>query len=173
MVVPLAAFQLFVAALIFAFIFGYFFDRFPVRGYMTKASIVTGIMFVLLVLFGREGVTTDDTQFWIVLAFGIVASGGFAFILARFYRRYTRIVEFQSQESDTVRIILGKRNATGKTVTLATRASYKIVADVSGSKLFKEWSYSGGVTVEDPKSYETVMRVDGDGILKALSTRAS
>jgi hypothetical protein len=38
---------------------------------------------------------------------------------------------------------------------------------------FKGWSVSGGVTVDDPRSYETTMDVEGDGVLIAQSAPKS
>jgi hypothetical protein len=166
--VPFVTFLTFVVTLVFGFIFGRLFERFPGRGYMIKALIVSYVMILVIFYFGL-GISADTNQRLYLTGFDLVAAGGYAYLLAFFYKRYTRVVEFSSAGSDPVKIMLGRRNVNGKSVTFSTRSSHKIVADASGSKVFKEWAFSGGVTVEDPKSYETIMKVDGNGILKAYS----
>jgi hypothetical protein len=167
--VPFVTFEIFIVALIFGFIFGRFFDRFPLKGYLNKALVVSYVM-ILVILFLGIGISADSNQRLILTLFDLLVAAGFAYLLALFYKRYTRVVEFSSTDIDPVKILIRGRNVTGKAMTFSNRSSQKVVAEASGSRVFREWSYSGGVTVEDPKSFETVMRVEGNGILKAYST---
>jgi hypothetical protein len=165
-------FPIFIISLIFGFIYGRLFERFPGRSYFVKALIISYAMALVIAYLGLE-ISATVTQRLYLTGFDLLAAGGFAYLLALFYKRYTRVVEFSSAGSDPVKILIKGRNLTGKSATFSTRSSHKIVADASGSKVFKEWACSGGVTVEDAKSYETVMRVDGNGMIKAYSTSPS
>jgi hypothetical protein len=165
--------EIFIVVLIFSFLFGRFFDRIPGKGYLAKSLFASYVFILVFVLFGFEGISTDITQSWFLVIFDVGVAGIFGYILGRFYKRYTRVVEFFSPDPATVRILVGGRNVAGRSMTFSNRSSHRVVAEASGKKLFREWSYSGGVTVEDPKSFETVMRVEGNGTLKASSTATS
>ena len=171
--IPLSAFIVFILSLVFAIIYGKFFESYPGRDYRVRALIVSYLMLVFLLLFGLEGIFVDEPQRLAIVAFDAVATGVYAYLLGKFYKRYTRVIEFSSPEPEPIKIMIGRKNVTGKTLTFSTRSSHKVVARASEKTVFREWSYSGGVTVEDPNSFETIMRVDGDGMLKATSAHPS
>jgi hypothetical protein len=97
--------------------------------------------------------------------FDTVAMLAYAVIIAHFYRKYTRVVEFESPNPEKLKITVDGKNYTGKAKTLALHSTHTVRAP-SESGAFKGWLVSGGVSVLDPKSFETTMRVDGDGLLK-------
>lgn len=165
--VPYSVFIIFVVSLVFSSAFGIFFESLPGRSYATRASIVAFIMIILLLYTGFEGISFDTQQRVMIATFDFIMAYLYATILGSLYKRYTRVVEFSSQNPELLRIILGRRDVTGKTRTVAANSSVKVRASPLGNAAFKEWSYSGGVTLEDSKSFETVMRVAGDGMLKA------
>ena len=98
-------------------------------------------------------------------AFDVLAMIGYSLIIARFYRKYTREVKFESPNPERLKITVDGKNFTGKTKTLS-RPLHHTVRAPSESGAFHEWLVSGGVSVLDAKSFETTMRVDGDGLLK-------
>ncbi len=165
--VPYSVFIIFLVSLVFSSAFGIFFESLPGRSYATRASIVAFIMIILLLYTGFEGISFDTQQRVMIATFDFIMAYLYATILGSLYKRYTRMVEFSSQDPGLLRIILGRKDVTGKTRTVAANSSVKVRASPLGNAAFKEWSYSGGVTLEDSKSFETVMRVAGDGMLKA------
>lgn len=165
--VPYSVFIIFLVSLVFSSAFGIFFESLPGRSYATRASIVAFIMIILLLYTGLDGISFDTQQRVMIATFNFIMAYLYATILGSLYKRYTRVVEFSSQDPELLRIILGRRDVTGKTRTVAANSSVKVRASPLGNAAFKEWSYSGGVTLEDSKSFETVMRVAGDGMLKA------
>lgn len=165
--VPYSVFIIFLFSLVFSSAFGIFFESLPGRSYATRASIVAFIMIILLLYTGLEGISFDTQQRVMIATFNFIMAYLYATILGSLYKRYTRVVEFSSQDPELLRIILGRKDVTGKTRTVAANSSVKVRASPLGNAAFKEWSYSGGVTLEDSKSFETVMRVAGDGMLKA------
>jgi hypothetical protein len=170
---PLVVFLIFIVVLVFAFLFGLFFENLPGKGYRTKASIISCLVILTMLFFRLEGVYTDTTQGVIMIVFDVAAAAGLTHILGTFYKRYTRTVEFSTPESDPVEITIGRRLVNGKTLTFPTRSSHRIVARTPENRVFKEWIISGGVSVEDAGSHETVMHIEGDGLLKAQSTPAT
>ena len=111
------------------------------------------------------GVTADQTEKAIMYAFDTVAMLVYATVLARYYRKFTREVEFASPDPERLKITVDGKNFTGKLKTLALHSTHKVRAP-SESGAFREWLVSGGVSVLDSRSFETTMRVDGDGLLK-------
>ncbi|MBI3023145.1 MAG: hypothetical protein HYY68_05385 [Thaumarchaeota archaeon] len=165
--VPYSVFIIFLVSLVFSSAFGIFFESLPGRSYATRASIVAFIMVILLLYTGFEGISFDIQERAMIATFNFIMAYLYATILGSLYKRYTRVIEFSSQNPELLRIILGRKDVTGKTRTVAANSSVKVRASPLGNAAFKEWSYSGGVTLEDSKSFETVMRVAGDGMLKA------
>jgi hypothetical protein len=151
--------------ILFGALYGMYFEFLPGQGYTMKAVAAGMGMLIILLFFGLAGITVDRTQQVIMYAFDVVAMLGFTVILARYYKRFTREVEFQSPNPEALKIVCDGKNYTGKLKTLAVHSTHKIRAP-SESGRFHEWLVSGGVTVLDSKSFETTMRVDGDGLLK-------
>jgi redox-regulated HSP33 family molecular chaperone len=120
------------------------------------------------VYFQLLGFTFELSATEALVAVLLVSTIAFGYILGRFYKRYTRVIQFASEDDSALRIIVGRSDLTGKTSTLAANSSHNIEAKVTDDSSFKGWSVSGGVTVEDAKSFETTMEVNGDGLLKGL-----
>ncbi len=153
------------SGILFGALYGMYFEFLPGRGYGIRAVAAGMAMLVVLLFLGLAGITIDRTQQLIMYAVDIVCMLGYALILARFYRGYTREVKFQSPSPERLTITVDGKKYTGKTKTLGVHSTHKVRAP-SESGAFHEWLVSGGVSVLDSKSFETIMRVDGDGLLK-------
>lgn len=88
-------------------------------------------------------------------------------VLGRLYRRYTRSVRFETADEKLVKVMIDGNDYTGRSRTFARSSAHKVRAKIAKGASFREWNVSGGVTVEDPRSVETTMKVDGDGLLRA------
>lgn len=156
-----------VLGLLFGVLYGMYYEYLPGNGYPIKAVGLGLLLLVFMIIVGGAGnyTATDETELAILRAFDTVAMLGYAFILSRLYRRLTREVQFDSPSPDKLKISVDGRNFTDKTKTLGIHSSHTIKAPQEKG-LFHQWLVSGGVTVEDPKSPETKMKVDGDGLLK-------
>ena len=88
--------------------------------------------------------------------------------MGRLYRRYTRLVKFESLGEGSLRIIVDGKDYTGKARTLATTSTHKVRAEVAEDASFKEWEGEAGIAIDDPRSFETTIEISGDGTLKAL-----
>jgi len=163
----LVMFPIAVFGIIFGGLYGMYYEFLPGHGYRTKAVAIGMLMLVFIVVFGVAGstTTTDQTQLAIMRGFDTVAMLTYAVIIAHFYRKYTRVVEFESPNPEKLKITVNGKDYTGKAKTLALHSTHTVRAP-SESGAFKGWLVSGGVSVLDPKSFETTMRVDGDGLLK-------
>ena len=63
---------------------------------------------------------------------------------------------------------MDRQDCTGKARTFAATSSHKVRAEVAEDASFKEWEATGGITLEDTRSFETVMEVGGDGTLRGV-----
>ncbi len=161
----LVVFPTAVFGILFGGLYGVYYEFLPGRGYRIKAVAAGMGMLIMILFFGVAGLTTDQTQKAIMDAFDTLAMLFYAVIIARFYRRYTREVEFESPDPEKLKITVDGKNYTGKVKTLSLHSTHSIRGP-SESGAFKGWLVSGGVSVLDAKSFETTMRVDGDGLLK-------
>ena len=163
--VPFLAFIGFFIALLYSGVFGIFYDRFPgspvIRG-ETIAAVV-GFNFVL---FGFIGLYFNYESALAVAVFFLAWTAVFGFILGKLYKRYTRLVSFESEDPESLKVSLDGREVTGKARTLSLTSTHKLTADVSEGASFKEWVSSGGVSLEDSRSFETTFEVNGDGLVK-------
>ena len=116
-----------------------------------------------LIFFGYAGYVFDPQSAAATGVFLIAWTGVFGYVVGRLYKKYTRVVEFSSQDDGLLRILVDGRDVTGRARTYATTSNHKLQASLSDEASFKEWTQSGGVSLEDPRSYETVMEVTGDG----------
>lgn len=164
--VPFVAFVAFFITLVYCGLFGTYHDHFPKLGTTSKAMVVAAVVAVNLLFFGFAGYVFDSQSAVATIAFLAVWTGIFGYLLGRLYRRYTRQVEFESQDTSMLRVLVDGRDVTGRSRTFATTSSHKLRAELSDDASFREWEGTGGVSLEDPKSFETVMEVDGDGTLK-------
>lgn len=161
----LVIFPIAVLGILFGGLYGLYFEFLPGRGYWIRAVAAGMGMLIMMLVLGTAGITADSTQKAIMDGFDTVAMLVYAAIIARYYRKYTREVEFVSPDPERLKITVDGKNFTGKTKTLSLHSSHTVRAP-SESGAFKEWHVSGGVSVLDSKSFETTMRVDGDGLLK-------
>ncbi len=160
----LVIFPLGVTGILFGGLYGMYFEYLPGQGYRIRAMAIGMAMLILLLLIGLAGITTNQLK-TIMDAFDVVAMLGYVVIIAHFYRRYTREVRFESPNPEKLKITVDSKNFTGKTKTLSLHSSHTVRAP-SESGAFHQWLVSGGISVLDAKSFETTMRVEGDGLLK-------
>ena len=163
--IPLTVFLVAVFSIIFGGFYGVFFEYLPGQGYGIRAVAIGMGLLIMMLVFGAAGITTDQTLRAIMSAFDTLAMLVYTVIIARFYRKYTREVEFESPNPEKLKILVDGKDFTGKVRTLGVHSTHTVRAP-SESGAFKEWLVSGGVSVLDSKSFETTMRVDGDGLLK-------
>jgi len=163
----LVMFPIAILGIVFGGLFGIYFEFLPGHGYQIKALAMSMLLFIFLIVFDLAGSTstTDQTQLLLVRMFDAIAMLGYAFIIARYYKKFTREVEFVSSDLEKLKITVDGKNFTGKTKTLSVHSTHTVRAP-SESGTFHQWLVSGGVSVLDAKSFETTMRVDGDGMLK-------
>lgn len=165
--IPLIAFVGFFVALLYAGLFGRFYERIPGRTPIFKGETIAVVVGLNLLVIGLTGFAFDLAARVSLGVFFFAWTAVYGYVLGRLYRKYTRLVRFESQDPASIRILVGHRDYTGKAVTLAHTSTHQIRADVADDASFKEWTVSGGVTVDDARSFETAMEVGGDGLLKA------
>jgi hypothetical protein len=165
--VPFNAFLGFFIALLYAGIFGMYYDSLPGRNPTAKALVVAIIVGFSLVFFGFGGYVFNTASATVTIAALVPLTALYGYLLGRLYKKYTRTVEFSSQDISLLKILVDGRDVTGKKRTFATTSNHKLRADVSDDASFKEWAPSGGVSLEDQRSFDTVMEVNGDGTLNA------
>ena len=103
--------------------------------------------------------------------FFVIWTSIYGYILGRLYRRYTRTIKFESPDEKLAKVMVDGKDYTGRTRTFALTSTHEIKAKLNEGASFKQWEVSGGVVVEDPRSYETLMEVKGDGLLRVQSAR--
>jgi hypothetical protein len=166
---PYIAFIAFFISLLYAAVFGRLYEYIPGRS-STKGVAIGVVIAINLIVFQLVGITFNPRATMGLTVFLIAATFAYGFILGDLYTRYTRTVRFLSEDK-SLKIIVDRSDCTGKTKTYATKSTHNVRADTTGDTSFKEWVVSGGVTVEDARSFETSMEIDGDGMLKALVSR--
>jgi len=166
--VPFIAFVAFFITLAYSGIFGLYFDSLPNRGSTVKGLIFGAIVGFNLIFFGFSGYIFDAESASATALLMVVWTPVFGYLLGRLYRKYTRLVEFSSQDPTLMKVIVDGRDCTGKARTFATTSSHKVRADVAEDASFKEWEASGGLTLEDPRSFETTVDVNDNGSLKGI-----
>jgi hypothetical protein len=145
--------------------FGVYFEFVPGRSYLRKALLVSLVMLVVMLNFVLP-IAGDGQQELLMITFEVVLAVGYAVISSRLYRRFTREVEFQSTDPSKLKVMLGKRDQTGKKRTYSIGSTQEVTASPEGRQ-FRVWLVSGGVTVGDPRNPTTTIKVLGDGLLKA------
>lgn len=165
---PVAAFEGFFLSLVFAWIFGALYDSIPFRDPRAKGTSMAVVVALSFAFLELEGFTFSVTVKLLLSAFFLAITVAYGVLLGLLYKRYTREISFVSDDP-AVRIMVGRRNCTGRKETFATRSVHKITARTEDGH-FREWVVSGGVSVEDSRSFETIMEVNGDGLLKVVGT---
>ncbi len=169
--IPYFTFLGFVISLVFAAAYGILYERLPGQSPRVKAASIGLLLLIALLYLGLAGLSFEYTARILISIFDVAATAVYAVILGGLYRRYTRSVEFVSQDENSLKIIVDGRNLTGKTRTFHLRSSHEVKGETSEGSSFKEWAISGGVSIEDPRSFRTTMEVNGDGMLKAFSAK--
>lgn len=169
--VPYVAFVAFFITLIYAGIFGRAFDSFPGGSHVMKGELIATIDGASLLFLGFAGFYFDFQSEVATSVFLLVWTIVFGYLLGRLYKRYTRVVQFSTESPELLKIMVDGSNQTGKARTFALTSSHKVRADVAEDASFKEWKPSGGITIEDSRSFETEFEVNGDGVLKGQVTK--
>jgi len=168
--VPFIAFIGFFIALLYAGVLGIFYDSFP-GSPVIKGEIIAAIVGLSFVLFGFVGLYFNYESAMAVTVFFLAWTAVFGYMLGKLYKRYTRLVSFESEDPESLRISLDGREVTGRARTLSLTSTHSLKADVSEGSSFKEWVSSGGVSLEDSRSFETTFEVNGDGLVKGRAGR--
>jgi hypothetical protein len=170
--IPPSALFGYLVALVFAGVFGAFYESFPGKGATWKGETLGAMVGVSMFLLGLNGIYFDEVSLVSLSLFLVAWTVFYGFVIGRLYVRYTRLVEFGGQGIDShVRIIVDGKDNTGKTRTFAAHSVHRLRAEMSDGFSFKEWTVSGGVSIEDPRDFQTEMEVTGNGVLKAQGIR--
>ena len=155
-----------VSGIFFGALYGIYYEFIPGHGYPVRAFGLGTAMLVVMLLLGLHGIIIVDAQGPVLLVAELFGMFGYSAVLARYYRRRTREVRFESPDRKKFKISVDGKNFTGKVKTLYFHSTHKLEA-VPEEGSFHSWLVSGGVSVLDSRSSTTVMKVDGDGLLKA------
>lgn len=169
--IPLLAVFTFIVSIILAGIFGNLFERVPGSGAFPKGLVMGMIVFVVFLVLGLTGIAYESLGVGIVTSSYAAGSIAYGVTFGYLYRRYTKLIQFESSDAESLKVLVDKKDFTGKARTFAMKSIHQVKAEGSDGAPFKEWAVSGGVSVEDSRSYETTMEVNGDGLLKAISKR--
>jgi len=162
---PFLAFIGFFIALLYAGVFGLWYDRFP-GGTVIRGETIAAVVGLNLAFFGYSGFYFNSESELVGGVFFLAWTAVFGYVVGKLYRRYTRLVSFDSEDVESLKVVLDGREVTGKARTLSLTSTHKLEADVSEGASFKEWVSSGGVSLEDSRSFETTFEVNGDGLVK-------
>ena len=154
-----------VFGIVFGGLFGVYYEYLPGEGYRIRALAIGLALLIFILFLGVGGETLPGATKAIMSVLDLFLCVVYSLVIARFYRRFTRVVEFESSRPDGLKVLVDGRNLTGKKRTFATNSSHKVKAE-GDEKGFRGWLVSGGISVEDPKSFETAFTVTGDGLLK-------
>jgi len=168
--VPYIAFIGFFVVLFFSAFFGWAYETFPGRSPVAKGEVIAAMVALGLVLGDLYGLALGATATLMLVVFFVLWTGVYGYLMARLYSRYTRTVRFEGA-GRAVKVLVDGKDFTGRARTFAATSTHSVRAECDKGYSFKEWTVSGGVTVEDPRSFETVMEINGDGLLKAQGVR--
>jgi len=157
----------FFLTLFYSALFGRFYEYIPGSGPVRRGATMAAVVGLSIVLFGVAGVSFTPTVSLALGSFLVAWTVVLGVSLGKLYARYPRTITFGSNDEGLLRITVDGRDHTGKTRTFAVKSLHKLRAEVSVEGSFKEWTVSGGVKLEDSKSFETEMEIEGDGQLSA------
>jgi hypothetical protein len=169
--IPYIAFVAFFVVLAYAGLFGLFYDSIPAKSAIVKGEFFGGLAGFNLVVFGFSAYFFDVPSSIASGIFMVAWTAVFGYFLGRLYRRYTRPVSLSSQDPGLLRVLVDGKDLTGRTRTFALTSSHKVRAELASDASFREWEVTGNLTVEDPRSFETVVEINGEGSLKGVVTR--
>lgn len=168
--VPYMAFVAFFVTLLYSGLFGTYHDHLERIGTIPKGMAVAALVGATLILFGFSGYVFDSQSAVATDVFMAAWTVLFGYFLGRLYKRYTRVVGFESEDRSLLKVVVDGRTVTGKSRTFAVTSSHRVRAEVGNGASFREWESSGGVTLEDPRSFETLAEVNDDGVLRGRVT---
>ena len=166
--VPFMASFAFFVTLIYAGIFGLYYDLLPNRGRTVKGLIFSAAIGLSLFVLNLSGFVFDSESEIATIVMMLLWSPVLGYLLGRLYTRYTREVEFSSQDPELLRVVVDGRDSTGRVKTFATTSNHKLRAEVAEDASFREWQATGGISLEDARSFETTMEVNGNGKLVGI-----
>ncbi len=169
--IPYIAFIGFFVSLFFSGLFGWSYETFPGRSPVAKGEVTAVLVALGLILGDLYGFTLGALPTTLLGVFFVAWTGLYGYILGRLYRRYTRTVRFESADDKIAKVLVDGKDYTGRSRTFALTSTHEVKAKLSEGASFKQWEVSGGVSLEDPRSYETLMEVKGDGLLRVQSAR--
>ena len=165
--IPIGAFLGFFLSLLYAGVFGLFYEQFPGPSGPYKGELMALVVGLNLVAFGLSGYYFSYLASISINVFFVAWTAVYGVLLGSRYRKYTSLITFTSQDDKLLRVIVDGRDLTGKARTFATTSTHQVRAEVADDASFKEWETTGGIKVEDPRSFDTVMEVSGSGQIKA------
>ena len=166
--IPTVAFLGLFVSLFFSGILGTSYERIPGKSRVIKGELMAVIVGFCLLLIGLSGAYFTYNTAIIMNVFFVGWTAVFGFLLGRLYTRYTRTVNFQSQDPSLLKIMVDGKDRTGRESTFATTSTHRLKAQVAEDASFKGWQAVGEITLEDTRSFETTMEVKGNGALNAL-----
>jgi len=169
--IPVIAFLGFFLSLLYAGIFGIYYEKFPGKSPRAKGVTIAFILGLNLVLFGLSGYSFSYTAGVIVELFFIAWTAVYGVFIGGRYKKYTRLVTFESLDDKSLRIMVDGRDMTGKSSTFAATSTHKMRAEVADDASFKEWEPTGDLALEDNRSFETSVEINGDGTIRGIVSK--
>ncbi|HXW36316.1 MAG TPA: hypothetical protein VEJ36_00180 [Nitrososphaerales archaeon] len=164
------AFINFFIALFLASVFGWLYESLPSSRPTIKGLSISVVALVVYIYFGLLGLTFVIQAAELLYAFALADTVLFGYLLGKLYGRYSRTVDIVSQDG-SAKILVDGKDFTNKKRTFSVKSVHEVKAEPQEGSSFKEWTVSGGVSVEDNRSYETTMEVNGDGVLRVGTKR--
>ena len=167
--VPFVSFVSIFVVLFVSGLFGLYNDSMPggssiVKGLFFGAIVVFCMIFVVPLFFGLGLIYAFNLASEVATAaFLLCWTPVFGYLLGRLNKKYTRAVEFSSQDPDLLRVVVDGRDCTGRVRTFATTSNHKLRAEIGEGASFREWEATDGITLEDLRSFETAMEVNNNG----------
>ena len=167
--VPFISFVSIFVVLFISGLFGLYYDSLPgrsttIRGLFFGAIVVFCMVIVVPLFFGLGLIYAFNMQSDIASAVFLTCwTAVFGYLLGRLYKKYTRTVEFSSEDPSLLKVVVDGKDSTGREKTFATTSNHKLRAEIAEGASFREWEATGGVALEDTRSFETTMEVNGNG----------
>jgi len=167
--VPFSAFVSIFVVLFTSGLFGLYYDSLPgrsaiIKGLFFGAIVVFCMIFVVPLVFGLGLIYAFNFSSGVATAvFLLCWTPVFGYLLGRLYKKYTRAVEFSSQDPALLKVVVDGRDSTGRVKTFATTSSHRLRADIEEGASFREWEATEGIALEDSRSFETTMEVKDGG----------
>ena len=167
--VPFVSFVSIFVVLFVSGLLGLFYDSMPgrsatVKGLFSGAVVVFCMVFVVPLFFGLGLIYAFNFPSDVATAaFLLCCTPAFGYLLGRLYKKYTRAVEFSSRDPELLRVFVDGKESTGRVKTFATTSNHRLRAELAEGASFQEWDATEGIALEDSRSFETAMEVNGNG----------